>query len=33
MFKDDIRSGINAVRQPKATAAAAASIWIPILMM
>ena len=36
MFKDDIKSGLNAVRQPKATAAAAArrsSIWIPILMM
>jgi hypothetical protein len=36
MFKDDIRSGIKAVQQPRATAAAAAarsSIWIPILMM
>ncbi|CAL8469789.1 g9331 [Coccomyxa elongata] len=36
MFKNDIRSGIKAVQQPKATAAAAAkrtSIWIPILMM
>ena len=36
MFKDDIKSGLNAVRQPKATAAAAvrrSSIWFPILMM
>ncbi len=36
MFNDDLRSGIKAVQQPKATAAAAAkrtTIWIPILMM
>ncbi|CAK0784954.1 hypothetical protein CVIRNUC_008159 [Coccomyxa viridis] len=36
MFKDDIKSGLNAVRQPRATAAAAArrsNIWFPILMM
>jgi hypothetical protein len=33
MFKDDIKSGLNAIGQPKATAAAIASIWLPILMM
>jgi hypothetical protein len=33
MFNDNIKSGLNAVRQPKATATAVASIWLPILMM